>query len=174
MHPETSSTRFVSQIVSGLRHLHTKQIIHGDLHCDSITIDDAGNACITDAYQPMLHSDPRWGLSNKVRITDFYRPGNAYDMALFFGFPEYMPPELFFDNDDLTAKELQLCTFESDVYACAMVLFAILHGSYSPLKKPWLKIPRIREGDRSHQGQIPDDIWSLLVRCWAREPSDRP
>ncbi|KAJ7588729.1 kinase-like domain-containing protein, partial [Mycena floridula] len=162
----------VSQIVSGLRHLHTKQVVHGDLHCNNITIDDAGNARISDAYRPRLHSDPRW--SSKVRITDFYRPGNAYDMALFFGFPEYMPPEILFANDNLTAKELQLCTFESDVYACAMVLFSILHGSYSPLKRPWLKIPRIREGDRSHQGQIPDDIWSLLVRCWARKPSDRP
>ncbi|KAJ7590440.1 kinase-like domain-containing protein [Mycena floridula] len=158
-----SRTKYLFQIASGLHYLHSKGVVHGDLHCGNILIDDDGVARITDFGRARILNDA------------------AYNTALFTGAPEYMAPELFFTDDNLTAEQKSaLFTTESDSYAYAMVAFVITTGFDTPFKRRGTSLgfdtpQRIRQGIRpKREAGISDRLWSLMQQCWDEKLKNRP
>ncbi|KIJ19006.1 hypothetical protein PAXINDRAFT_166907 [Paxillus involutus ATCC 200175] len=66
-------------ITSGLRYLHSQDVVHGDLHSGNVLIDDNGRACLTD-----------FGLSLIIR--EFV--GTSYLKSSVCGSVRYADPEL--------------------------------------------------------------------------------
>lgn len=80
-----------------------------------------------------------------------------------------MAPELF---------EGQPASRESDVYAFAMVCYEVVaRGSWPFEGVNQLVIVRkvCDKGERpARPDGVPDFVWSLMERCWAQLPTDRP
>lgn len=82
------------------------------------------------------------------------------------GFPQYKSPE---------QHSGETYGSSSDVFA-----FGVLMNEMFKRKRPWsdtqtLKIgPRVINGDRETTSCCPDDIASLITRCWAQDPKYRP
>ena len=88
----------------------------------------------------------------------------------------WMSPELL-DPETLDIKTCHR-TKSSDCYALGMVIYEILSGN-APFHQCGKRsvIWRVLEGGRPERpegGWFTDEIWSILERCWEREPGDRP
>jgi hypothetical protein len=101
-----------------------------------------------------------------------------------------MAPELHEDGGQMTLK--------SDVYSWAMTALELYSDKvpYSRIKMPGSVVMEVAKGkipERPRPGAsrmssggslpgpgsregiaIPDSLWELFVRCWAKEPADRP
>ncbi|KAI9208770.1 kinase-like domain-containing protein [Polychytrium aggregatum] len=91
------------------------------------------------------------------------------------GTPGYMAPEMLDDEPAGTSKN-------TDVFAFAMTMYEVLNDGKeswvtkdnAPMKQAQI-ISQLLQHKRPKQFPgIPDDIWALIDRCWAHEPTDRP
>ena len=46
--PESRAKFYAAQILLGIDHLHTEDIIYRDLKPENVIMDDVGNVCLTD------------------------------------------------------------------------------------------------------------------------------
>jgi len=155
--PYADKAAFIHQAAEGLSYLHTRGFIHGDLKGSNILISDHGEACLCDFGRSRLASD------------------NDYTKTLLAS-AQFAAPELLLhsaENDPIPVS------FESDIWAFAMVIVEILTGG-----KPWpgyidlvvlQRIPWQREKpDRRKYPLINDHFWNALWPCWTFEPRHRP
>ncbi|KAF8547380.1 hypothetical protein OG21DRAFT_925092 [Imleria badia] len=161
----TVSTRvqLVEGIATGLAYLHSRQVVHGDLHPGNILIDDKRNARLTDFGISQALSPEGTPLS--YLRTKSIRPG-----AVLFAAPELLHPGLY---PDLGSKT----TLNSDVYSLGSILLLILSG-----KSPWLNSVEAENSLKERQNPprpvypaIPDGVWNFIKQCWSPGvPRDRP
>ncbi len=151
--------RLVEQIASGLAALHENGIIHRDLK--------PGNIMLVSAYSGRMRAVVNdFGLSRTV----LDNASSVVGTAGFAGTPDYMSPE------QLLGKRL---TPASDVYALGLVMFEMITG-----RRPFggghavqNAVQRVTENVESPAKLVPglDPGWeSLILRCLAREPGQRP
>ncbi|KAF8526294.1 kinase-like domain-containing protein [Hysterangium stoloniferum] len=150
--PNVDRITLIKGIADGLVYLHENGIVHGDLKGGNILIGDDGTPKITD-----------FGVS---RILDEH----GFTTSTYYTSFRWCAPELLVSSGP---------TKEGDVYAFATTVGELLSG----------EVPHKGSGDAPvilkvyRDKKLPfercdvrcsDELWSLLLRCWAADPALRP
>ncbi|KAG9113177.1 hypothetical protein FRC07_007814 [Ceratobasidium sp. 392] len=148
------------QVASGLFYLHQKGIIFGDLKAHNVLIGHDGVVKLTDFGLSVLDE-------SMISFSETKNPGG--------GSTRWMAPELIQES---TGRSV-----EADIYALGMTFIEILTGKFP--------FPRLSDVNVilavATKGLIPDRPdrlklqslrnerwWSLLEKCWDRDPKQRP
>ncbi|MDP8217979.1 MAG: PEP/pyruvate-binding domain-containing protein [Candidatus Theseobacter exili] len=110
------------QLFSGLNHLHSNRIIHGDIHSDNIRITPGGILKILDLNSPHSKLVSR----DKEMLPDIYRAGRMAFKLLSVGKDAYTANGVFEEFDENRAKEFLLDVAGGDV-VLAESLFDFFH-----------------------------------------------
>ncbi|KAJ3481254.1 hypothetical protein NLI96_g7786 [Meripilus lineatus] len=148
--------RWIKEIIEGLQYLHTESIVHGDLR--------GANIMITAELRVQLAD---FGLAQFVDSTtaSFGSTGGAV---------RWLAPEVLVGGGRLT--------FASDVYAFGCVCLE-LYTQKHPFPDCFtdaqviaciLQGQRPEKPKRSRHSTYNRGLWSLVERCWAEDPIDRP
>ncbi|MFC1736454.1 SUMF1/EgtB/PvdO family nonheme iron enzyme [Candidatus Hydrogenedentota bacterium] len=142
----------VSKSASALHYAHEKGIIHRDLKCSNIMLDERGEPKIMD-----------FGLARAAEGSKLTSPGAV------LGTPSYMSPE------QGLGKPVDRRT---DIYSLGIVLYEMLCGEvpflaetphgilYQHIHEP---LPPLRE----RKPDVPALLEDVIMRCLAKEPSER-
>ncbi|EKM55073.1 uncharacterized protein PHACADRAFT_255418 [Phanerochaete carnosa HHB-10118-sp] len=152
--------RFVVEIASALAYLHSKNVVHGDLHVNNILIDATRHVRLAD-----------FGLS------DFSDASSASVSSAATGAVRYMAPEILSPED--YALQHVRHTPQSDVHSFAMCIWAIFNGDSPfhscPAFAASMAICRGKRPARdTARHDLPEPLWVLLTRCWQDKARDRP
>ncbi|KAI9209198.1 kinase-like domain-containing protein, partial [Polychytrium aggregatum] len=154
--PLEEKLRLLHQVAAGIAYLHDHNVVHGGLKAANVLLDSGANAVVSD-----------FGLSrikHTSTLTDRSRNSS-------YGAPETL------DDDELGDT-----TMKTDVYAFAITTYEVLNDA----KPVWITDDgealqdqaieqTVDHGQRPQQiDGIPNDIWTLIERCWAQTPADRP
>ena len=138
--------RFAMAMADGLKHAHALGVVHRDIKPKNLLVSKDGQLKIAD-----------FGFA--FRPSDESAPGIR-------GTPKYMPPEVWLG---------QRVTPRSDVYSAGACLAFMVTGR-APLEKR--TIGEMRDAhlwdEVERPDGIPNEIWNVVMRCMAKEPSDRP
>ncbi|OAX34960.1 kinase-like protein [Rhizopogon vinicolor AM-OR11-026] len=145
-------------IADGLHYLHSKNVVHGDLHPANILIDGLGNPCLTDFGLATVVEDPELQWSTITLGLNFDSRWRA-------------PEVLGIENDP------QRPTFMSDIYSFGGVVFFIVSGNVPWKEKKYqgqifVELSKRATPARSHH--IFDNHWDLIQNCWSWDPRNRP
>jgi len=152
----------VKDVIKGLHYLHSHNVIHGDLQCNNVLVNDAGHAVLAD-----------FGRAKVIGIV-------GYSTPMLAGSAPYMAPELFPSGD---ANTDELFSTMSDVYAFGMLCYEVFTNQQPfacyTANLDWQIVPLIRAGrkptrPRQPQRHIPDNMWVIMEACWMTAPDIRP
>ncbi|MEP7125128.1 MAG: protein kinase [Byssovorax sp.] len=147
-------TTLAQAICAGLAAAHAAGVIHRDLKPDNVLVDRVGRVVVTD-----------FGIARAVA------PGADRTVSSFVGTPAYMAPEQVEEGAEIDAR--------ADLYALGAMLYELVVGepawqgtsvlgiAVARLLKP-PPDPRLKRPD------LPDALATLILRCMARNPDDRP
>lgn len=149
-HPDM--LRIAQQIASGMVYLSERKYVHRDL---------ATRNCLIDENMVVKIAD--FGLSHKIYYQDYYK-GDEHDAIPI----RWMPIESILYNK---------YTVESDIWAfgvCLWEIFAFALQPYYGLTHEEV-IKYIKDGNILNCPEnTPLVVYSLMRRCWHRNPCDRP
>ncbi|RGB27388.1 kinase-like domain-containing protein [Rhizophagus diaphanus] len=138
-------------ITGGLKFIHSKEIIHRDLHSKNILVNN-GKLLIAD-----------FGLSKKLAEITTNSVGNRQGMI------EYIEPQCFKNKKYKKDKK-------SDIYSLGVLLWEISSGRipFSDCSRDLLDY-YIKNGDREDPiDGTPPKYQKLYQECWNDEPKSRP
>ncbi|GLB37866.1 putative protein tyrosine kinase [Lyophyllum shimeji] len=168
--PDANRLLLALDVVEGLRFLHDRKIVHGDLKGANILVNRSGSACLAD-----------FGISS-VLCPDVAVISTVCSVHSAGGTLLWQSPELM-DNPRNTKA--------SDVYAWACVAYQIFVGELPlqhlvesrPHDTEWIK-REIKSGERPSRPPdsspswngwgLTEQIWGLMKECWAAIPAARP
>ncbi|EIN08913.1 kinase-like protein [Punctularia strigosozonata HHB-11173 SS5] len=143
----------------GLEYLHSQRVVHGDMRCVNILVNDRDEAVLADFGLASLSA----GMANTITITEGSARWNA--------------PELLMGDRVIRSHE-------SDIYSFGCVCLEAYTGRapFADIASGFAVIARVVAGDKptrpfrpSPQGNlISDGLWSLMIMCWDRSPQERP
>ncbi|KAG8916193.1 hypothetical protein FRC01_003307 [Tulasnella sp. 417] len=167
----------ILEVAYGLSYLHTQDIIHGSVKPSNILVQDDGRAIISDFSLTKLQVEEGKNSQTNPEISVF----------------RYQAPEVILDNPISQA---------SDVYSWAMTALEIITGCasarihppktslftessdppYHSYSSPGILIALVITKNQNpiksdYESPVLDkhpEIWELFVRCWNRNPTDRP
>lgn len=149
----------LTDVSSGMAHLHQQNIVHGDLKPKNVLVSH-GRAKICDFGLARVRADisESLGLSTTQSVK---------------GTDVFMAPEMLLDN----ARPIK----RSDVYAFAMMAFQVLNAGVKPwpeakgIMRLWNVMRKVEKGERPEKpALITASEWGLIERCWAQDPGSRP
>jgi len=160
--PDEDRLKLLLGVVEGLGHLHSLNVIHGDLHPGNVLIDDNGNACLTD-----------FGLS--FICPEFI--GTYFWSSTLGGALRWRAPELVAPNDDGDVEEyVPDLTRKCDIYSFGGLMLYVMSGEEpyhkSTDNKVILHLHHRRQPPRPPGPRLADSHWMLVTRCWG--PPDKP
>ncbi|TFK51372.1 kinase-like protein, partial [Heliocybe sulcata] len=154
-HPAMDRVQLLVSISAGLRYLHSKGVVHGDLRACNILMDSQGVPRLSDA-----------GLCLVLSEADFTRISVG-------GVSRWTAPEVLLDE----GSEIPF-TKQSDMYSFAMTMLEILTGRipFELIRQDSVVILAVIGGARPPrpEGRIDDSIWEIIETCWTRNPKERP
>jgi serine/threonine protein kinase len=174
-HPQADRLKLAVGVAKGLRYLHSKAVIHGDLKGTNVLISSSGEPLLCD-----------FGRSRII--------GHRGFTSIVLGTPGYQAPELIQAleadmNEEGSTDESPVdqevysgkLTTKTDVYGYAMVALEIFSDKspYYYIKNNYNKASRVTQGEqlrREMYNSLPltDARWALLAECWVRDPEARP
>ncbi|CAE6448242.1 unnamed protein product [Rhizoctonia solani] len=158
--------RIITDAAMGLQYLHNRRppVVHAGMKGDNILITDSGGAVLGG-----------FGLTKALESVE----NSKLPPAVLTGRIEsqrWLAPEMFVDDPPLETP--------CDVWGWAMASLEVVSGSipYHMHKRAMSIILKVNEGPpkrKDHPGfneyaYRPDEMWALLEKCWAKEPSNRP
>ncbi|KIM74459.1 hypothetical protein PILCRDRAFT_14367 [Piloderma croceum F 1598] len=158
-------------VAHGLRYLHSKNVIHGNLTGHNVLMDDDNTPLLSD-----------FGRSKFID----YR-----GIIAFCGSARYMAPELTAPEPDVVYGEDEHGTYENqgnpdltketDVFAFSMLALEIWTGKlpFFYLRQDATVIAFVQDGKRPERSRclpsvFTDSMWALLENCWDHSPERRP
>ncbi|EPQ57110.1 kinase-like protein [Gloeophyllum trabeum ATCC 11539] len=158
----------LSQIADALRYLHchyTPPLVHKDIKPDNILINDKGEPCLTD-----------------FGISTYYHSFTVPSERGSAGSLPYMPPEILKlrnehgGNIDERNQEIRTAICPAyDIYAFGCVCVDVYTpGDLWHEAGKWSETGVIN-GSRPPrpEGDIPDNLWSIVKQCWPQDPKER-
>ncbi|KDQ58032.1 hypothetical protein JAAARDRAFT_57825 [Jaapia argillacea MUCL 33604] len=163
---------FVRGIAGGLAHLHSRNVVHGDLKPDNVLVRKG-------MHGPYVQLTD-FGLA---RIIDF-RGYTTHTL----GHCRYRAVELMHLSDESendTVDGQYSLTNQCDVWSFAMLSLEVLSGKLPFCHFPTTKLARLllqlqaalKIGDRPHRedhSALTTWCWDILCICWEGDPSRRP
>ncbi|KIL59844.1 hypothetical protein M378DRAFT_969629 [Amanita muscaria Koide BX008] len=154
--PSFPASRFLKDIITGLHYLHTFNpvIVHGDIKGANVLINHRREAYLSD-----------FGLSHIAFDNTLWRTTATHAN----GTLRWMAPELI-------EGDVIVLTIATDIYAFGMTVYEIL-SRQSPfaVANDVAVISKVIKGQRPERIEsCSDEIWSIITRCWAQEPENRP
>jgi len=149
----------VKEIALGLEYLHSVNVVHGDCKGANILVDAGWHARVAD-----------FGLSIFAEVTKTFHPSTARH-----GSSRWMAPELINPAGFNLPKAKK--TPATDVFAFACLCVELYTGDvpFSSIEDGIQVMYQIAQGQRPIQPtDMPDELWKVVVRCWAHVPSERP
>ncbi|KAF7343319.1 Serine/threonine-protein kinase HT1 [Mycena venus] len=159
--------RVIRSLATGLAYVHSRNVVHGDLKGSNVLISNKGYAVLSD-----------FGLSRTLE----WRTGYTTSTCSAAGSINWSSPELirpWFQTEEAHAK-----TLASDVWAFACTVYELLTDTAPYASLPSQTLFKIAETIGQHitplealpaqPVQIPDGIRTILERCWALQPAERP
>uniref|UniRef100_A0A4W3GSN2 non-specific serine/threonine protein kinase n=1 Tax=Callorhinchus milii TaxID=7868 RepID=A0A4W3GSN2_CALMI len=144
---EEEAQHLFHQLVSGVAHCHTNHIVHRDLKCENILLDEQG----------------------AIKLTDFGLAGRCTKrglMSTFCGSVPYTAPEILLEQSYKGER--------ADIWSMGVILYAMVTGKL-PFNEcqPQKMLQLIKRGIKFHQQLSPEcqDLISQLLQ-WC--PSARP
>ncbi len=143
----------LAQIASGVEAMHAAGIVHRDIKPENVLVetgpDGVGQARVTD-----------FGLARALDGPSLTRATQLV------GTVEYLAPELVADRPLTPAV---------DLYSLGVMAYEMLCG-WRPFAggHPASILRAHLELRPSRPPQVPDQLWSLLARCLAKDPEERP
>ncbi|CAE6434085.1 unnamed protein product [Rhizoctonia solani] len=149
------------QIAQALEHVHSCEIVHGDVKPDNILLSDDNRAQLADFGSAILTGDFSLGFTRTACI-----------FTLRFAAPELL---------DGTSEH----TTQTDIYALAMTILNVMTGkppfsdkqSHAIIAEVLFKKNRPSRSDSlvlAGNERMKDRLWGLLERCWLHTPEGRP
>ncbi|KAF7975591.1 hypothetical protein HWV62_9153 [Athelia sp. TMB] len=160
----TERLQLLSDVAAGLTHLHSKDIIHGDLTGANILINDSGRACLVD-----------FGLSFiKVEFE-----GSSYWSSTLGGAMRCRAPELFPPLGGDVATFVPDLTSACDIYSFGSVMLHLISGKipYFNIKQDAYILLELHFGrlpQRPQNTMLSDLHWIFITKCWDSVPASRP
>ncbi|KAJ6487027.1 kinase-like domain-containing protein, partial [Mycena sanguinolenta] len=149
--------RRILDVALGLKHLHEKDVVHGDLKTANVFVTSSFRACIAD-----------FGLSSivvgsSIQLTDS-------SMRARGGTLRYQAPELLKGGHNNS---------ESDVFALACVCYELFTEKlpFHELRSPLAVITAVLVGSRpspTASCATYPALWNLIQDCWREQPEVRP
>ncbi|KAF9442315.1 kinase-like protein, partial [Macrolepiota fuliginosa MF-IS2] len=154
--PKADKLFIITGVAQGLKYLHEKDVVHGDLKPNNILVDASGQPVLCD-----------FGRSKILTYSGF-------TATSFAGTCRYQAPELFTGPDPKPTKP-------ADVYAFAISSYEILTNQrpYDDIKHDGGVTLAVVNGRRPGRQNLPDepyqeDVWLLLEDCWQTGSESRP
>jgi len=154
--------QILRDITAGLKYLHAKNVIHGDLTGPNVLIHADGTACLADFGLSLLYSEV-------VSITQ------ASWTSSFHGNFRWLAPELLGQSDnDLPVRPSQ----HSDVYSFGGIMLQALTnrspyyylGDAAVIRCIYTE----EKPDRSRYPALSEKYWDFIEECWSTATHDRP
>ena len=143
---EVQAQKLFKQILNGVEHIHSRNVVHRDIKLDNILINKAGDHVVIGDF----------GLSN------FLLPGQL--LRTHCGSPEYTAPEVILQSSRDFTKEV-------DIWSCGVVLYTMIAGRL-PFTGPWKEKGKERlraqisagltEKHYKHLGEVSEGCRSVL------------
>lgn len=126
----------------------------------NVLIDQTRNARLADFGLLTILSDP----GNRLSSSSFTQGGTARWMS-----PELIDPQRF-------GIEKTRPTKSSDCYALGMVVYETISGRLPFHQHTDLTVfVKVLTGERPARGTgFAESLWTMLAKCWAPQPNDRP
>ncbi|WRT70785.1 uncharacterized protein IL334_007784 [Kwoniella shivajii] len=153
---QANKLAIIWEMAQGMDYLHSRDIIHGDFKASNVLVNDEGHAVICDFGLSQLKMDFTTKSQEMVN--------KPTPLA---GTMRWQSPERLSGG---------ILTRENDVYSWSMAVYEILTGSI-PFGYVDDSVARrnIKDGIRpARPAAVEDSLWSLLTRCWAQDPQQRP
>ncbi|KAH9925501.1 kinase-like domain-containing protein [Fomitopsis serialis] len=144
-YPNEDRLRLLIDVAEGLAYLHSESMVHGDLKCANILINDERQACIGDFGLSAVIHDPETIMS----IT----PSPNAVGTLRWTAPEILDPESF-------GLEHAVASPETDVYSFGMVTWETFSG-HTPYEEYRFDAPHKRPPHAAALG-LSDLVWDLI------------
>ncbi|HEY5086224.1 MAG TPA: protein kinase, partial [Gemmatimonadaceae bacterium] len=156
MVPE-EARRILCEVGDALAYANARNVVHRDIKPDNILLDtDSGRAMVTDFGIARAVSE-----GNDTRLTT---------TGLAIGTPAYMSPEQCAGDRGVDGR--------SDIYSLGVVGYQMLSGDlpFVASNTPGMFVKHLTEQPRPLSDRVqglPPDLNAIIMRCLAKEPSDR-
>lgn len=149
--------RILCEVADALAYANARNVVHRDIKPDNILLDaESGRAMVTDFGIARAVSE-----GNDTRLTT---------TGLAIGTPAYMSPEQCAGDRGVDGR--------SDIYSLGVVGYQMLSGDlpFVASNTPGMFVKHLTEQPRPISERVqglPPDLGAIVMRCLAKEPSDR-
>ncbi|EJU01860.1 kinase-like protein [Dacryopinax primogenitus] len=166
LHDDADRAELIDGVADGLKYLHEKGVVHGDVKGANILVASDGHPVLADFGLSVMEEQNSQGQTTTQTFA-----GSMRWMA-----PERLAPDQF----GMGARTSR--TFASDIYSFGMTIYEIYSGNlpFHELGNMEASIAvvngrrPVHPGDVAIQRGLTPNLWIFITRCWEQKPDARP